>query len=71
MYAIPCYISMLILFFYFGKDKTPLEMFIFGSLIYAVFDFTNMTIFKEYKLGIGLLDIMWGGILFGSAKFLE
>ena len=35
----------------------------FGLIIYGVYDMTNLTVFSEYKLSIGLIDMMWGTIL--------
>lgn len=37
--------------------------FFFGFIIYAVFDFTNLTIFTNYPLNLALIDSVWGGIL--------
>jgi len=34
--------------------------FLFGLIVYGVFDFTNMAIFPNYNWKLGLLDIFWG-----------
>ena len=60
---------MLILYFYFGKNLSVKEMFIFGACIYAVFDFTNLTILRRYRFDLAVLDMIWGGILFASTKY--
>ena len=36
---------------------------IFGLLVYAVYDFTNMAIMKDWPLFISIVDVLWGGFL--------
>lgn len=43
--------------FYYG--------FLFGFVIYACFDFTNMTIFKKWSLEMSVYDSIWGSIVCG------
>jgi uncharacterized membrane protein len=50
--------------FIISQNKKPLEAFILGFCIYGVFDFTNLTIFNNYRLSIALIDMLWGGTLF-------
>ena len=38
-----------------------------GAATYAVYDFTNLAIFKDYTLQFALMDSVWGGVLFGAA----
>ncbi len=40
------------------------EAFLLGALVYAVYDFTNLALFKKYDLKIAAMDILWGGTLF-------
>lgn len=44
--------------------KTATEAFLLGASVYAVFDFTNYAIFKNYDLRIAIADTLWGGVLF-------
>ena len=37
--------------------------FIFGFVIYAVFDLTNYAIFENYTLAVTIIDILWGSVL--------
>ena len=41
-----------------------------GLCIYGIFNFTNMSIFKDYKLSIAIMDTTWGVVLYTLACFL-
>jgi uncharacterized membrane protein len=64
--AIGAYILMILALYKFiiVDRKSPNDAFILGICIYGVFDFTNYAIFKNYSMLIGLLDMLWGGILY-------
>ena len=34
-----------------------------GIITYGIFDFTNLSLFKNYPVGLALIDTLWGGIL--------
>ena len=50
--------------------KSVLDAFLLGFVIYAVFDLTNMVIFKKWDLMTSLMDMTWGGVLFASTTYL-
>ena len=52
------------------ERKSPTDAFILGLCVYGVFDFTNIAIFKNYKWMTGMLDTLWGGILFYLVTFI-
>jgi uncharacterized membrane protein len=60
------YILLVYLLYYFiiNQNKKPFEAFILGFCVYGIFDFTNLTIFNNYKLIPALIDMLWGGTLF-------
>tara|TARA_Y100000389_G_C17398104_1_gene483764 strand:+ start:59 stop:397 length:339 start_codon:yes stop_codon:yes gene_type:complete len=59
------------LYYFVVKDERPiLDAFLLGIFLYGVFDFTNLAIFKDYDLKIGLIDTLWGGILLTTVTFL-
>jgi uncharacterized membrane protein len=64
--AIMCYILLIFGLNYFIIDqrKSLKEAFMFGVIIYGVFEATNYAIFKRWTLDTVLLDTLWGGILF-------
>jgi uncharacterized membrane protein len=39
--------------------------FLYGILLYGVYDFTNYSLLKDWPLAVTLVDWMWGGILCG------
>jgi len=44
--------------------------FLFGFVLYGVFDFTNLAIFSDYSLTTAVIDMMWGGILLSFTSFI-
>jgi uncharacterized membrane protein len=59
------YMAMAILLYLFvSKNFTSGELFLGGFLSYAIYDFTNATIFTKWDKMFGLYDSIWGGILF-------
>lgn len=60
------YILLLITLCYFiiRIRRSVGEAFLLGCLIYGVFEFTNMSIFKKWELQTALIDTLWGGLLF-------
>ena len=53
-----------------SKNKIK-DAFILGIIIYGVYDFTNMAIFKHWNLKTSLMDMFWGGILFSITIYIE
>lgn len=45
------------------KNDTLVKGFIFGIVIYGVFDFTNLAIFSNYPFNTAIIDTLWGGLL--------
>lgn len=69
--AIACY-ALLILglnYFILFEQKTILDAFLLGIIIYGVFDSTNYALFKHWKPTIALMDTLWGGILFALTTY--
>ena len=64
--AIIVYVLLLFVIYKFiiMERKSPNEAFLLGLSIYGIFDFTNMALFKNYKLIPSIVDTIWGGILF-------
>lgn len=41
-----------------------------GLIVYGVFNFTNLAMFQDYNVMIGLIDTLWGVILCTVATFI-
>lgn len=65
--AIPVYLAMSWLL---QRSSDMKEAFLIGACTYAVYDFTNILSFYNYDIGLGLMDVMWGGILFSISYYL-
>ena len=72
LYAGITYVIMMIAFNHFilSKNGTYKDAFLLGMVIYGVFDFTNLALFKQYNIFIGIQDTIWGGLLFMITLYL-
>ncbi len=66
---VPALVVYLALAYLVTKTESPMEAFKVGVAVYAVYDFTNLAMFKNYTLSFALLDSIWGGILFALVRF--
>ena len=66
------YVILVLQIYYFiiSKNASYMDAFILGSTTYAVFDFTNLSVFKNYNMNIALVDSIWGGILYMLVTFI-
>ena len=71
-YAILCYLFLVLGLNYFiiSQNKSLIDAFLLGILIYGVFETTSGAIFKNWKLIPSIIDTLWGGILFISVTYL-
>lgn len=46
----------------FSESDAWKQAFLFGLVLYAVFDLTNLAIFANYDMTTAVLDILWGGV---------
>ena len=50
------------------KSKNPKDSFkygfLFGIILFAVYDFTAAALFKDWNFPLAVLDVLWGGILY-------
>jgi len=60
---IPAVIVYVALAYLVSIPKTSKEAFLLGLSTYAIYDFTNYAILKNYSLQFALMDTVWGGIL--------
>jgi uncharacterized membrane protein len=43
---------------------------VLGAVIYGVYDFTCLAIFKDFPITMGLVDWIWGIVLYSWSSFL-
>ena len=53
------------------KTVSLKDAFLTGGAVYAVYDFTVMTLFKEYPLYLAVGDSLWGAFLFMTIFWLR
>ena len=65
-YAFLCYLLMALSLTYIYKYKNInlIESFFLGIFVYGVFEFTNASIFSNWKIKSIIIDTLWGGTLF-------
>ena len=70
--AILCYLFLIfgLYFFILRENKTPLEAFLFGIVVYGVYETTTYTLLKNWKITTVITDTLWGGVLFYLTTFL-
>ena len=67
-----CYIFLIFSLYYFivYKKQKVLDAFLLGIGIYGVYETTNLAIFKNWDPIIGIVDTIWGGILFSLTYYI-
>lgn len=70
--AIFCYIFLIIGLNYFiiRPRRSVQDAFLFGLVIYAVFETTNKTLFSKWSWMTVIIDSLWGGILFALTTWI-
>ena len=70
--TVACYVILVSSLYYFViyKKASYLDAFLLGFFIYAVYETTNMAIFKDWSISVGLIDLTWGGFLFLITTYL-
>lgn len=61
-----CYVFLIfgLNYFIIQYNKSPLDAFLLGLTIYAVYELTNYALLKNWSVKTVILDTLWGGILF-------
>jgi len=57
-------------YFVLRKHMEPKDAFLFGLVIYAVYEFTNLATFSKWSLYLSIIDTLWGGTLFGVTTWI-
>ena len=67
-----CYLFLIVGINYFiiKPRKSVNDAFLFGMIIYGVFETTNLALFKNWSIITVIIDTLWGGLLFASTTFI-
>jgi uncharacterized membrane protein len=75
--ALMVYVLLVFGVYYYGlsyaKESTlsaVLHSALFGLIVYGVYDFTCLALFRDWPLLMTLLDWLWGGVLCGLTAYL-
>jgi len=52
-------------YFIIQKNRSVKDAALLGLTIYAVYEFTNLSLFKNWSLLIAIIDTIWGALLYG------
>ena len=67
-----CYLLMIfgINYFIIHKKASLLDAFLFGIVIYGVYDATTYALFSKWSGKMAIIDTIWGGILMMATAYL-
>jgi uncharacterized membrane protein len=70
--ALICYIFLIfgLNYFIIKPNRTVQDAFLFGLIIYTVFETTNLALFSKWSWTTVLIDSLWGGILFALTTYI-
>ena len=67
-----CYIFLIIGLYYFiiKPHKSPSDAFLFGLVVYGVYETTNYSLLTNWSIFTVLIDTLWGGVLFALTTMI-
>lgn len=70
--AILCYLFLILGLYYFIilPHKSASDAFLFGLIIYGVYESTNYAIFKKWKPEVLVMDTLWGGVVMSIVTYI-
>jgi len=70
--TILCYIALIFGIYYFiiREKKSILDAFLFGIVIYAVYETTTLALLKNWSYKTAIIDTAWGGVLFSLTTYI-
>jgi len=66
------YLIMMYGYYHFilKDDKSVFDGFIYGFVVYGVFEFTNYSIFNKWNIKTIIIDLSWGSILHAIITYI-
>ena len=70
--AIICYIFLItgLNYFIIKPNRSVTDAFLFGLVIYGVYETTNVALFTKWSWLTVIMDSLWGGILFALTTMI-
>jgi uncharacterized membrane protein len=70
--TILCYVFLIFGIYYFiiQPNKSVQDAFLFGIVIYAVYETTSRALLTKWKWSTVFIDTLWGGILFALTTWV-
>jgi uncharacterized membrane protein len=70
--AIICYIFLItgLNYFIIKPNRSIKDAFLFGLVIYAVYETTNLALFTKWSWLTVIMDSLWGGVLFALTTLI-
>ena len=67
-----CYIFIIsgLNYFIIRPNRSINDAFLFGLIIYGIYETTNWAIFTKWSIFSVIIDTLWGGILFALTTFI-
>jgi uncharacterized membrane protein len=70
--ALLCYFLLIagLNYFIIQKNRSVLEAFLLGFIIYGVYDTTNYATLKKWNPYLAIMDTLWGGTVFALTTYI-
>jgi uncharacterized membrane protein len=70
--TILCYVFLIFGIYYFiiQPNKSVQDAFLFGIVVYAVYETTSRALLTKWKWSTVFIDTLWGGILFALTAWV-
>ena len=70
--AAVCYVFLVVGLYYFiiKPHKSTSDAFLFGLVIYGVYETTNYALLKNWSIFTVFIDTLWGGLLFALTTII-
>jgi len=67
-----CYVFLIFGIYYFiiKPNKSVQDAFLFGIVVYAVYETTSRALLTKWKWSTVFIDTLWGGILFALTAWI-
>ena len=70
--AAACYVFLVLgLYYFIIREGRPVwDAFVLGLVIYGVYELTNYSIIKKWRVQTVIQDTLWGGVLFAATTWV-